>query len=232
MAKSTASNLLLRSPMFRMSYPNLIEARPYKDANGPKGEPRFDCECIFDPDALDKFMVRRGEEWVEANLKALMVEVAKAEWSGIDVKAAVANHGLGWPIVSGDKKVETAAAKGRKAEHYAGKVILPVKSSNKFPPTLNRVKDGKIVELRRSDAADMTEAKELFQAGAFAKGSFNLKAVEMAGSKYIVVYANAFLFVKPGPRIGGISAEERFGGVEGGESSYDPTEGMDDEIPY
>ena len=62
----------------------------------------------------------------------------------------------------------------------------------------------------------------------------------MAGTtgdnKYVTFYVNSVVFKKDGERLGGGSHMERLLGVKGGETTYDPTEGMksnlDDEIPF
>jgi len=110
--------------------------------------------------------------------------------------------------------------------------VIPVKAKEGYPPALFVLDQGKFRELGRTNEQDMARAKDLFVGGHYAKASLNLKAMQTPQGRFLVFYVNAVLFVKEGQRIGGMSAEERFGGIEGGMAPHDPTDGLDDEIPF
>lgn len=231
MAHQPAS-LILRTPVFRMSYPNLVTPKPYKDPRTQKeGDPEFTAEMMFDPEVLDKFETRRDDAWEQINIKAAMGEVCKAEWPDLNLREAVQYKALNWPLKDGDQKKAEQEAKGKKAEHYTGTKVLTMKAKEDYPPNLWVFDKGDIVQLDRSDDGDMKRAKDLFVGGHYAKAFLNLKAIETAQGKYLVFYCNDVLFVKPGQKIGGMSAAERFGGIDGGMSDYDPTGGLPDEMP-
>lgn len=230
MAKS--SKLLLRSPVFRMSFPNLDSPRPYVNPKtGARGEPEYNVEMLLVPDDLDRFQVRRDDAWEDINVKVAMVEVAKAAWPDINVKEAVAQGGLSWPLKSGEKKNAEREARGKKSsDAYEGVVTIPIKAKQAYPPQLYVIEAGKFRELNRDDDADTQRIRQLFVGGHYAKANLNICAVNVAERKYIVFYVNAVVFAREGERIGGMSAEERFGGIEGGEADVDPLD--DDEIPF
>lgn len=230
---SKTPSLLLRTPTFRMSHPNLVVAKPYVDPNtGRKGEPTFNAEMLIQPDDIAKFQVRRDSGWEDIDVQRAMAEVAKMEWPDINIKEAVANRGLRWPLVDGNKKKAEREAKGKKGDAYEGVKVIPIKSKEDYPPQLFVVDNGKFRELNRDEAEDKRKAESLFVGGYYAKANVNVRAMETPQGRFVVFYVNGVVFVKQGERIGGMSPEERFGGIEGGMADYDPTDGMDDEIPF
>lgn len=241
MAAKTAS-LLVRTPIFRMSHANVVKPKPYEDPKtGKKGDPTFNVEALIDPETLGKFQVRRDDSWVEEELPRIMAEVAKTEWPQLNLKDAVANGDLGWPLVDGARKKAKREAKGKKGDVYDGVKVLPMKASEKYPPQLYVLDGGEYRELDREKPEDVKLAESLFKSGNYVKASINIKAGEFAEKFYVTAYVNALVFARKGEPIGGMSAEERFGGVEGGMADIDPTEGMtggevagelDDEIPF
>jgi len=218
-----------------MSYSNLAEAKPFVNPKtGVKGEPQFSVEMLLQPDDLAAFAVRRGDAWEDINVRNAMGEVAKNAWPDLNIKEAVKHGGLGWPLKNGDAKKAAREANGKKGDAYAGTFVLPVKSKQELPPQLYVVDNGKIVELDRYVDKDMSKIKQLFASGNFAKANVNVRAVETHQGKYITFYVNAVIFVEQGDRIGGMTAEDRFGGIEGGMADVDPTAGvdLDDEIAF
>ncbi len=229
---SKPNKLILRSPIFRMSYASVVAPRPVVVEGKPKGDPIFSNEMLFTPENLTKFKVRRDDEWKEINVKSAMVEVARARFPDLDLKAAIAAEAFSWPLKDGNKVAAEMVAKKKKGDAYEGMMVIPAKSGQDYPPQLFVVDGGKYVELSRGSEEDMRKARDLFVSGYYAKGSLNVVADTSGKNKYVTFYMNAILFVKKGERIGGVSAEDRFGGVDGGVSDYDPTEGLDDEIPF
>lgn len=230
-----AKNYILRSPMFRMSFPNVIEPRAYMGT----GAKTFGVEMLLNPDDLGKFQLLTDEKdesgasiWEEVDVQKLMVKIAKDAWADINVKEAVKHGGLTWPLIDGDKKAADREAKGKKGDIYKGYKVLKASSNEEYAPSIHIIDGGVYRELDRNSESDMAIAKTRFVAGYYAKASLSCKAIETPQGKFIKFYMNAILFVKDGERIGGMSTADRFGGIEGGSSDYDPTEGMDDEIPF
>lgn len=233
MANKSAS-LLLRTPVVRMSYPNLLTPKKFKDPkSGREGNPMYNFEMIMTPENLDEFKVLRDDgNWEDINVSHAMAEVAKKEWPGIDLKEAVGNKSLRWPLKDGNQKKAEREANGKKGDVYEDMKIIPVKATEKWPPQLYVVEGGKFRELSRSDEKDRAKIEQVFVAGFYVKANVNVTTAFLNEIKYVTFYVNAVMFIREGERIGGMTAEQRFGGIEGGESDYDPTEGLDDEIPF
>ena len=233
MAKKSAS-LLLRTPVVRMSYPNLLNPKKFKDPKtGREGNPMYNFEMIMTPEDLENFEVlRETDEWDSINVSHAMAEVAKEEWPGINLKEAVANKSLRWPLKDGNQKKAEREANGKKGDVYEGMKIIPVKATEKWPPQLYVVENSKFRELKRDDDADRRKIDQIFVAGYYVRANVNVTTAFLNEIKYVTFYVNAVVFIREGERIGGMTAEQRFGGIEGGESDYDPTEGLDDEIPF
>lgn len=231
------NSLLLRTPVFRMSYPNLVHPRAFSGRDGgKKGDPMYSLEMLYDKVDLEKFQVRREGEWEDIKLANAMAEVAKAEWPEYADQAvlieAIKGRKLGWPLQNGDKKAADKEANKKKGEAYVGKWVVPAKTSEEFAPQLFVIDAGKHRELERSTDSDMAKAKSLFVAGYYARANLNVKSQETPQGRFVTFYVNAVLFFKQGERIGGMSGEDRWGGVDGGSSDADVTAGMDDEIPF
>ena len=226
----------IRAPLFRMSYCNLIDAKPFDDGK-KKGDPVFSTEMILAEDSLEKFQVQdEDNKWEEMPIGQILAEIARAEWN-TSAKELVANRELQWPIVDGDRKADEAVNKKGKSEqkvaHYRGHKIMKIKSSEKFPPDLYVKENGELRQLDLSIESDKKKAKGLFVSGYYAVANILAKPIEVNDDKYIALYANAVMFIKKGERIGGRSGEDLFGGIDGGESDYDPTGGnLDEEIPF
>lgn len=248
MASQNAS-LMIRTPVVRMFFPALVETKTFNDGKN-KGNPEYGVLLGVTKDQLGEFEVRREDRWEKADIRQLAAEVAKAEFPGVDVKQAVQHGGLNWPIKDGDKEADKNLKKaengqGKKREEYRGYQLIRVKSKADYPPQLFVVNKGQFQELDRMSDQDMKQAEKLFVGGYYAKFSLNLKATESPQGRFIPLYLTAALFAYEGERIGGMSAEERFGGIDGGLSDIDPTAGMsnapgpgpagddmDDDIPF
>jgi hypothetical protein len=227
------STRVLITPVFRMSYPNLLKARPFMRNGKPAGEPKFSVGGIFDPEDMGKFKTfdEGTGKFIDVSLPVVLVELAKAKWPGINVKEAVAAKELDWPIKNGDQLAQKAEAKKKSADHFVGKSIIQLSSSGEYPPNLYMRENGKRKQLARGLDADEKRAASLFVAGSYAYAEVNIKPQETPQGRFITFYLNSVSFSKPGERIGGQSMMDRFDGVEGGASDHDPTGGMDDEIP-
>lgn len=231
------------SPKFRLSYPTLVTPERFTDpeTRTEKGDPVYNMEMIFLPDDLDKFRVENTDtgDFDTMDVRKLAVQLAKEKWgSDFKVKEAVQHGGLGWPFKDGDERAEK---KGDKADHLRGKVLVRAKALSEIngkpnAPRLYYMADGKLKQIVRGTDAARQHAESLFYGGAYCTAELSVVASEFASKKYITVYINGVVFEEHGERLGGGSALERFRGVRGGESDYDPTSGMsddiDDEIPF
>lgn len=233
---SKAASRILITPVFRLSYPNLVEPRAYQENGKPKGDPKFSLEALIEPDDLENFKIHdeTTDGLVPADIRKIAVQVAKETWgSDFNVKAEFAGK---WPIKKGDDEADKKEAKGKDGDPYRGKYVINAKANEEFPPRLYYRADGKRKQIARGMDSDEARAKQLFAAGNYCVAEVTCKAGESPQGKYITFYVNSVLYVKEGERIGGNSLMDRFDGIEGGISDYDPTEGMaeetlDDEIP-
>lgn len=227
------------SEPFILSYPTILTPEPYKDKNtGVKGEPQYNFEAISEIDSLGQWKIKDREkgEYVPGNVELRMVELAKEAW-GEDFNAKVANqhNDPAWPFKSGDKKFEE---KGDKAALYQGKKFWRAKGLTKKsdgtaiePPVLYDYSSGTLVKLMRSSEEDRQRISEIFYAGAICTAEVNWVANNYGTSKNLTAYVKAVIFHRDGERIGGGSNVEKLYGVQGGETTYDPTAGMSNEIP-
>lgn len=229
-------SILMLTPTGRMSYPNLVEPRAYKEKSVAKGDPFYTCEFIFDPEDIKKFrMLDESEKsLVEVDAKQQALKLALEAWSGDfkdvdEVKQAIKFKGIAWPFHKGEKIAE--ARGGKDEEALAGKTVIRTKSSAKFRPTLRYVdKEGKMRDLQPGITEHDRLIADYFVGGYYAKAEVNLKAGKTAQGPYLTFYLNSVCFIKPGERFGRGSALMDLAGVEGGEADYDPTEGMESEI--
>lgn len=221
---------ILITPPFKLSYPNLLEPRPFMKNGKPKGDPKYSMEMIFTPEDMKNFKKWDDTtgEFKTVNFSEVCVVVAKEEFEGINVKEAVGSGDLSWPVRNGDDIVEK---KGEKAEHYAGSKVISAHCNQDYPPRLYYTDDGERKQLSRATDNGRDRIKQMFYGGAVAYAEVTVKAGDADGN-YVTVYVNSVKFVKDGERLGGKSAMDRFEGVDGGSSDIDPTADMDDEIPY
>lgn len=242
-----ASRVVL-TPEGRMSFANLLSAREYKEKGKPTGKFSYTTDLLFPEDAMDKFRVldTATGQLAERKLAEILAELAKEQWPGIVLKDVFVGPGMkGWPIKKGDAAADAAKAKGKDAEHYRGLRFLSVKSnvSDKVqPPILSAVQKGaKPRVFNRGVPGDMEVARSLFQGGNYALAELNIVANEVGGMKYLTPYLNSIRYTREGAKFGNRGGDlmDRFGGVQGGEADYDPTDGMgggaaavDDEIPF
>lgn len=241
MAKSK-NTVLFRTPPFRMSYATLLKPRAFMENGVAKGDPTYSVEMLFDPADLDMFELKENDEWVVKPILNRLVAMCKAEWGeDFDIKAACEHGGMKWPVSDGTAKSKLGKEKGKKWDAYDGKKIIRTKANENYPPQLFHGHGGEIKELRRDIEADLAKAGQLFVSGYYAKANGNIVPLQVDGKKYLTFYINAVMFYKEGERIGGMSGEDRFGGIDGGQQDYDPTGGgdagagggnVDDEIPF
>lgn len=247
---ANASRVVI-TPECRGSFVHMLKARESKDQQGkPTGKFAYTSDLLFPDEALDKFLIadENGSGLKEVKLSDLLVELAKEQWPNaknpetgqpMSVKEMFSGVAMkGWPIKRGDKRADDSQAKGKDGEHYRGLRFLSVKSnvSDKVqPPILSQaIKGGKPRVFNRAMEADMEVARSLFQGGNYFVAELNIVATEVGGMKYLTPYVNAMRYIREGAKFGNRGGDlmDRFAGVQGGEADYDPTEGMDDEIPF
>lgn len=221
---------VLLTPVFRMSYPDLLKAKAFKDG----GEKHFGVEMIFPADDLDSFKGANPEtgELEDVDVRVVAATLAKQQWPNMKVKEAVASNELHWPILDGDAYADKKEAAGKKADHYRGGKIIRAKAKEEYAPRLRFLKGREKVTLDKSLDSDESRIKELFVGGSYAFAEVTCVAVETPQGRYITFYINSVCYVKAGPRLGSPSLMDRFDGIEGGISDHDPTAGLDDEIPF
>ncbi len=197
-------------PVPFLHFGSLFEPQAYQG----KGDTKFGGEFVFPSDHPDL-----------KPLKAKAVEIARAEWPGVDVNT------VGWPFKSGDKRAAERTAKGKDGKLYAGKAV--VKSRSKYAPMVSWVANGKIVEVASTEEAAKANSAKFFN-GAECLASFNFVPVVVNGNKFITAYLNKVFSTGKGERVGGgRSASEAFKGYVGKATAEDPTQGsVDDDIPF
>lgn len=220
---------ILITPEFRMSYPQLVVPKRYKN----KGEPTYNLEMIFAPEDLKKFKLldESKGDFIDVDVQQMCLAVAKGKWGdGLNVKTEFATK---WPIKSGD--VLSAKRKGKGAEALLGKKLIKCKASAEYAPTLYFMEEGERKEISRGSDVSSAKGKALFVGGHHAFAELTVKAVDNDNGKFITFYVNTVMFTREDEKFGGGSIFDRYdqSGTQGGESSVDPTQGMsDDDIPF
>jgi len=237
MAKTKNPSTLLLSPQVRLSYPKLIKAEPFKDPETgiEKGDPVFGTEMLCPADDLGKFRTWNDDkaEWVYDNLNTFCAKLAKKRFGDdFDVNGALQHDAIKWPVTNGNKKAE----KGEKYSHYADTFIVRGKALSEIngrpnAPTLYYTENGERKAIARGTEQGNQLAADLFYGGAWVVAELSAVAGDAGGNKYVTLYMNCVIFIKHDDKFGGgNSLMDRFEGVKGGVSDYDPTEGMDEEI--
>jgi hypothetical protein len=227
------------TPKFRMSYPNLLVPRPFKE--GAKDE--YSVEMIFDQVDMDRFQVLNDDtgDMDIMNVKQMCVEMSKEAWgSSFNPAEAVKMREMHWPVRNGDEMIaKKEAANPKKTgryDHYEGMSVIRGKAAalmngTPFAPRLYYAEKGQLKQINRNFEAEMAKAAAMFYGGAYATAEINVKTNTTNNTHYIMFYINCVRFVADGDRFGGQTLMERFSGVDGGQTDYDPTEGMTSEIP-
>lgn len=240
MASETPSKQLL-TPIFRMSYANLIKPKRAKNQQGKEtGDPKYSMQLLFKTEDMDKFRtLDENDEVVTVSFKTICTQLAKQMWPGEELSDLFPKNKAGflrgWPIKNGDKLAEARNAKKKgTGEVYAGTQVISAKSNQEYRPRLLvRGEEGKLItlDLEQNDEgkwknkADADTAEKLFRSGSYATAELTVRPMETEQGNFITCYLNKVRFVKEGPRLGGGGGlMERFDGIDGGESDYDPTE--------
>lgn len=197
-----------------MTFPNLDEPRAVQRNGKATGKPKYSINLEFEP-----------ESPVLAAAKAEAIAVARAKWPGVDLKT------LKFPFSNGDQLADKAKLKGKDREFSRGKVVFTARTE--FQPTLSIVAGGAVVDL---DGTNKAAIKKAFYSGVEVLSEFQFSAydaVQEDGKPGVNAYVNKVLSLNQGTRLtGGASSEEAFKDYIGSVSDYNPTEGLDDEIPF
>ncbi len=197
----------------RALFCNVLNARKFKKNGKEVGDAKYDATLVLDADDVKA-------------LKDKMLAVAKAKWPSRDLKE------LKFPI----KRAEQVAEKAKKKDptkdtsiYTDGTFIMSARS--KYEPQLSYLDGKKVVEFTE---ANRGLAKSKFYNGCYVVVSLNFVPYEGDDDDGVTAYLDAVLWVKDGPKIGGVSAAEAFKGYIGTVSGEDPTggEGAIDEIPF
>lgn len=241
MANSDTVSATYMTAEFVISYPKLLNPEAFLDENRqPKGLPVYSFEAISTPESLAEWKRddRKTNDFVTANIEKECVRLAKEKFGeDFDVVQAVKLGALSWPFKSGDLKADE---KGEKADHYRGKKYWRAKAMSEIngspnSPALYFENNG-LVQLHRGTLAGDRDIGNKFYGGAICTAEVTAVAGTSGPNKYVTLYVNSVVFERDGDRLGGGSGMERFRGVRGGKTDYDPSEGMeaglDDEIPF
>lgn len=240
------------SPEGRLSFCHMISPKEFKEKGKGTGKFSYITDLIFKPDDLKKFRMpdpANPSNLIDVDLPVLLAGLAKEAWGAQinpetnqpwTVKEMFAGVAVkGWPIKNGDQIADRAKAANppKDYEQYRGMKSIAIKSNvseKTQPPVLSQATPkGKRV-FNRTLEADMQVANMLFQGGNYAVAEINFVANEVGGMKYLTPYVNSIRFTREGAKLGrsGGDLMDKFGGVGGGAAAHDPTEGMDDEIPF
>jgi len=220
-------------PKFRLSYPHLIEAVQYKEDGIPKGDFEYKAQMIFDPDDLSQFKVRGEDGNLKfKNINDIIRDIIKLEWPDITIKEHF-HLNKNWSVIDGDYIAAQMDKKEKEGgENYVGKKIINTKTKVKQPPQLQFLENDKRKNIPRTDTGEK-HAAQLFVGGNYCRAGINIVPLEVSGTKYTTFYLQSIVFIEEGERLGrkSIMDLEDFSGYQG-EASHDPTEGLDDEIPF
>ena len=238
---NTNVSVIALTPVFRLSYPALIEPKAYMEEGKPKGKPEFSVEMLITGEQLDKFQVLDDAtgELSYVHIEQLALKLSKEKWGGdFNPAQAVQHGGMKWPVRKGDDIIAAKdPAKRDRFDHYAGNRVLRAKCASEIngEPNAPRLTytdgAGNTVTINRTVDESKAKAGSLFYPGAYGYAEVNIKPTEVDGRKYITIYLNKIHFVRDGTRIGAASLMDRFTGIHGGQTDFDATEGMGDEIP-
>lgn len=208
-----------------MIWAHVITPRAERTVNGVVYPAGYEATFLFTPDHPDL-----------AAIKKRLGAAAKAEFGRTD--------NLHYPLESGDKIADEAAAKGKDREFLRGLIAFKAKSNVEIktgpkkgtplaPPRLVVLQDGKYV--RYSDEYERKPASRFFYSGVLAIGTFGFKAYTGMGGG-VAAYLNEILSLNTGDKINtGVDDEAKYGPPTqyvGVVKSENPTVGMDDEISF
>ncbi len=245
MANQRNPSIPLLSPVVRLSYPKLINPESYMENGQPKGDPVYTSELLVPEADLDKFRTWDDEkgEWRYDNLNTFCAKLSKKRFGAdFDIKGALQHSAISWPVQSAEKYIDQRVAKSggkvtaEQLDHYLGHYIVRGKALSEIKgspnaPTLYHVDGTERKVIARGTEQGKQLAADLFYGGAWVVVDLTAVSGTAGDNKYVTLYINSVIFIKHGDRFGGgANLMDRFEGVKGGASDYDPTAGMDEDI--
>lgn len=206
-------------------YPQFEKPRAFQKDGKDQGDPKYGYVALFD---------KADAESMKPLYRAA-ADVAKAKWP--DISPEEMQKLLKRTFKDGDKEADRLKARRNKPKKeeqvaaYRGKVV--VKATSKNPIDVSEAgKDGPV---------EIIDWKKIYS-GVYGRAEFNIVAydnqfddAEEGGPRgFLTMYCNFFLKTRDGKRIttGGRDRKSVWAGVTGGQSSADPTKGLDDDIPF
>jgi hypothetical protein len=247
---SKKPTIVLRTPIFRGSYPKVISPTEYKDKGKPTGKWSWNIEGIFDePDLLKFIMIDDAGKGQLVDLTIVLKQLALTAWPDLPpfidptepespsnprldpvVALFKRQQGKGWPIKKGDAIKAALELKQKKGDQYAGKRVINMKSNkgeNTQPPILSiALPNNQWKALDRDSEKDMETAKAKFVGGNYFFAAISVVADIYGGMNFLTPYLNSIRYIKEGAKFGQGNAMDRFDGITGGRADYDPTQGM------
>lgn len=174
------------TPMFRLSFPSLFQAKAYRDPEtGQEGKPEFKATLL-----LDSMEAAKME--LPPNLKgkglplAVAIHNAKVDFFGPDSKKWPK---LDYPVFTkGEEHVSKKS--GEIYEGYAGKIVAVAKTGEKYPP--------KLVCANGEEPSEQT-----IYAGCYCRAVIQVKPYYFARKNGVKLYMSQITKVRDGERFGG-----------------------------
>jgi len=191
------------TPMFRLSFPALFQAKAYKDPQtGQEGKPEFKATMIFDSMDAIKAELPVGLKGKGLTLAAAISNAKKDFW-GPDPKK--------WPKMDYPTFTKGEEHKSNRSgeiyEGYEGKIIAVAKTGEKYPPRL-------------VCANGEQPSEQTLYAGCYCRAVIQVKPYIFAKKNGVKLYLSQITKVRDG---------ERFGGFEEIEMADEGVQEMDDE---
>lgn len=205
----------------RTAYANIIESKAFKKNGKEKGDPKYSCVFMVEPDNADFLRLKKD---VTAMLQAKNVSGKKLKIGRLTAEEEEAGTHIEVQVPW--KNGTTVADKSQgKNEVFRGKFLI--KASSKYQPALSAVENKKLLEFTTPET--ILQAKKYFYSGAWVLPGVGLHWYKGDEGKPdgVSLYFNAVLFTKHDQRIGGrtANAAEAFKGYLGSIKDEDPTGG-------
>lgn len=227
MANAPTSLVRITKPVV-MLFPALVTPRAYKNKEGSE--------------AYSASFVLPTDHPAIAELKASIIAVAKDKWPGRDIGADVKAQKFMLPFRRGEALIEdrkrTLLAKGKEYkgdnDFLIGTLVVKA-STKKYPPMLGYWDNARKAWVDLDDGNKKQHENKFFF-GAEALAEINLSAYDRVNSNAldgVTAYLQKVYVTGKGKRLtGGEPGSQTFAGYVGHASEEDPTQGMNDEIPF